>query len=88
MRKLSGVTLIPLVLAIIGAINWGLVGFFNWDLVAAIFGGAVHPDASAVSRVIYSLVGLSGLALIGLLPRLREARPEAQPLGRRSEARP
>ncbi len=88
MRKLSGIILVPLLLAIIGAINWGLVGFLNYDLVAAIFGGNARPDASAFSRVIYSLVGLSGLALIGLLPRLREARPEAQPLGRRGEARP
>ena len=50
---------IALVLIIIGAINWGLIGFFNFNLVAAIFG-----DGSAFSRVIYALVGLCGLYLI------------------------
>jgi uncharacterized protein len=54
---------IALALVIIGAINWGLIGFFNFDLVAAIFGG---QDA-ALSRLIYALVGISGLVCIGLL---------------------
>jgi uncharacterized membrane protein YuzA (DUF378 family) len=48
-----------LVLTIIGAINWGLVGLFQFDLVGAIFGGV---DGGA-SRVIYTLVGLAGLLL-------------------------
>lgn len=48
---------IALALVIIGAINWGLIGFFNFDLVAGIFGG----QQAALSRVIYALVGLSGL---------------------------
>jgi hypothetical protein len=50
---------IALVLVIIGGLNWGLVGLFNFDLVAAIFGGL-----SAVSRVIYVLVGLAALYTI------------------------
>ena len=54
---------IALTLVIIGAINWGLIGFFNFDLVAALFGG---QDAF-LSRVIYSLVGLSGLVCLTLL---------------------
>lgn len=48
---------IALILIIIGAINWGLIGFFNYDLVAAIFGG----QQSAIARIIYALVGISGL---------------------------
>ena len=52
-----------LVLVIIGAINWGLVGFFKFDLVAAIFGG----QTSGFSRIIYALVGLAGLATIPIL---------------------
>ncbi|MFH1631747.1 MAG: DUF378 domain-containing protein [bacterium] len=44
------------ILVIVGALNWGLVGFFSFDLVAAIFG-----DMSGISRVIYALVGLAGL---------------------------
>lgn len=52
-----------LTLVIIGAINWLLIGLFQFDLVAAIFGG----QTSAVSRIIYSLVGLAGLWCITLL---------------------
>lgn len=54
---------IALVLTIIGAINWGLIGLFQFDLVAAIFGG----QGAFLSRIIYSLVGLAGLINIGLL---------------------
>lgn len=50
---------IALTLTIIGAVNWGLIGFFGFDLVAFIFG-----DMSIVSRIIYALVGLCGLYLI------------------------
>ncbi len=56
---------IALVLTIIGAINWGLIGFFQFDLVAAIFGG----QTSALSRIIYGLVGIAGLINLGLLFR-------------------
>ncbi|MBM7704642.1 MULTISPECIES: DUF378 domain-containing protein [Bacillaceae] len=60
---MSGIQRIALVLTIIGAINWGLIGFFQFDLVAAIFGG----QASALSRIIYGLVGIAGLINLGLL---------------------
>lgn len=53
---------IALVLIIIGAINWGLIGFFNFNLVDAIFG-----SMSVISRIIYALVGVSGLWGIKLL---------------------
>jgi uncharacterized membrane protein YuzA (DUF378 family) len=46
-----------LVLVIVGAINWGLIGLFQFDLVATLFGG---PTA-ALSRIVYSLVGLAGV---------------------------
>ncbi|MCI4139656.1 DUF378 domain-containing protein, partial [Bacillus vallismortis] len=54
---------ICLVLTIIGAINWGLIGFFQFVLVAAIFGG----QGSALSRIIYGLVCIAGLINLGLL---------------------
>ncbi|UOQ86875.1 DUF378 domain-containing protein [Gracilibacillus salinarum] len=54
---------IALALVIIGAINWGLIGLFQFDLVASIFGG---QDA-ALSRVIYTLVGISALCCLPLL---------------------
>ncbi|MDD2215221.1 MAG: DUF378 domain-containing protein [Eubacteriales bacterium] len=49
-----------LVLVIIGAINWGLIGFFQYDLIAAIFGG----QYATISRILYALVGLAGLYAI------------------------
>ncbi|KIL44088.1 MULTISPECIES: DUF378 domain-containing protein [Jeotgalibacillus] len=60
---MSGIQRAALVLTIIGALNWGLIGFFQFDLVAAIFGG---QDA-ALSRLIYGLVGIAGLINLGLL---------------------
>lgn len=53
---------IALVLVIIGAINWGLIGFFNFNLVERIFG-----NMTIIARIIYSLVGISGLWAIKLL---------------------
>lgn len=47
---------ITIILVIIGAINWGLVGIFKFDLVAAIFG-----DMSILSRIVYILIGLAGI---------------------------
>ncbi|MEA4965024.1 MAG: DUF378 domain-containing protein [Oscillospiraceae bacterium] len=56
---------IALLLAIIGSINWGLVGFFRFDLVAWLFGG----QTATISRVVYAIVGLAGLWCITLLFR-------------------
>ena len=53
---------IALVLIIIGAINWGLIGLFKFNLVEMIFG-----DMTALARIIYALVGISGLWGIKLL---------------------
>lgn len=53
-----------LTVAIIGAVNWGLIGFFNFNLVAFLFG-----SMSWLSRIIYALVGLCGLYLIGFFVR-------------------
>ncbi|MEK3888872.1 DUF378 domain-containing protein [Bacillus sp. FSL K6-3431] len=54
---------IALALVIIGAINWGLIGLFEFDLVGSIFGGTT----SGFARFIYTLVGISGIICIGLL---------------------
>lgn len=53
---------IALVLVIIGAVNWGLIGIFNFNLVELIFG-----NMTAIARIIYALVGISGLWAIKLL---------------------
>ena len=54
-----------LVLVIIGALNWGSIGLFKFDIVAWIFGG----QAAVVSRIIYTLVALAGIWCISLLFR-------------------
>ena len=56
---------ISLVLVIIGAINWALIGIFQFDLVAYLFGG----QAAVVSRIVYTLVGAAGIWCISLLFR-------------------
>ncbi|MCG8499006.1 MAG: DUF378 domain-containing protein [Firmicutes bacterium] len=58
---------LALILVIIGALNWGLIGLFNIDLVATIFGG----QTAVLSRIIYTLVGLAGLWATTLLFRDR-----------------
>ncbi|MGE5392419.1 MAG: DUF378 domain-containing protein [Candidatus Saccharibacteria bacterium] len=65
MKRLNGMDWLALVLLIIGGLNWGLVGFFDYNLVGAIFG-----TASGVSRVIYALVGLSALYVALVSPAL------------------
>lgn len=60
-----------LVVAIIGALNWGLIGFFNFNLVDAIFGGGSAEQTSAISRVIYAIVGLCAIVALLMLPTLR-----------------
>jgi uncharacterized membrane protein YuzA (DUF378 family) len=53
---MKALNLLTLILVIVGAVNWGLVGLFDFNLVAAIFG-----QGSALSRLIYTLVGISGV---------------------------
>ncbi len=60
---------IALILAIIGGLNWGSIGIFSFDAVAFLFGGA----NSAMSRVVYTLVGLAAIWCISLL--FRESDP-------------
>lgn len=77
--NMSGFQRIALVLTIIGAINWGLIGFFQFDLVASLFGG---QDA-VLSRIVYGLVGIAGLINLGLLfkaSREYEREPESRPV--------
>ena len=59
---------LALILSIIGCLNWGLVGIFQFDLVSWLFGG----QAAVISRVVYTLIGAAGLWCISLLFRGRE----------------
>lgn len=65
MNKLNVLDWIALVLVIVGALNWGLVGFFEFDLVATLFG-----DMTMISRIVYSLVGLAAIYLAIISPKL------------------
>ena len=58
---------IALILVIIGALNWGSIGIFQFDLVASLFGGM----GALISRIVYTLVGLAGIWCITLLFRER-----------------
>jgi len=57
---------IVLAIIIVGAVNWGLIGFFRFDLIAFLFG-----NMSWFSRVLYALVGISGIYLISAFGRIR-----------------
>ena len=58
---------VALLLVIIGALNWLLVGLFQWDLVTSLFGGETMRASSMLSRIVYTLVGLSGLYCLTFL---------------------
>ena len=68
MTRIGGWDRIALALAVIGAINWGLIGFFKFDLVAALFGGQL----SIVSRIIFAVIGVAGIWATTLLFRNTE----------------
>lgn len=59
---------LALILSIIGCLNWGLVGIFQFDLVAWLFGG----QGALLARIVYTVVGLAGLWCVSLLFRRRE----------------
>lgn len=65
-NQLKTVDYIALCLVIIGAINWGLIGFLGFDLVRVIFG-----DMTWVSRIIYAVIGIAGLYALSYFGRLR-----------------
>jgi uncharacterized protein len=77
---MSALQRIALLLTIIGAINWGLIGFFQFDLVAAIFGG----QDSALSRIIYGIVGIAGLINLALLFKPAEELGRTEPKASRT----
>lgn len=63
---MKAVDILALILVVIGAINWGLIGFFSFDLVRMVFG-----NMSIFSRIVYALVGLSGIYAFSYFGRLR-----------------
>ena len=65
--KLSVLDIVSLILVIVGGLNWLLVGLFNFDLVATIFG-----PMSGLSRIVYILVGLAAICLIAVSMKLEK----------------
>lgn len=65
MKKLNVLDTVSLFLTIIGGINWGLVGLSKFDLVSAVFG-----EGTVLTRVIYILVGLSGVYMVTIAMKL------------------
>lgn len=61
----KGLDYVILALVIIGAINWGLIGFFRFNLVTFLFG-----DMSTASRIVYAIVGIAGLYVISMYGRI------------------
>ena len=64
-KRMTAAEWIPMVLLIVGGLNWGLIGLFNFNLVTALFG-----DMSALSRIVYVLVGISALYSIYLSSKM------------------
>jgi uncharacterized membrane protein YuzA (DUF378 family) len=64
MKRLNALAAI---LTIVGGLNWGLVGLFKFDLVAAVLGGMQFGEVNVASRIVYALVGLSALYLASQL---------------------
>ncbi len=65
MNKLNIADWIAFVLVVVGGLNWGLIGFFKYDLVAALFG-----DMSSVSRIVYGLVGVAAIYVLAIATNL------------------
>ena len=65
MNKLNAIDWIAIILLAVGGLNWGLVGIFNFDLVAAIFG-----DMSALSRIVYAVVGICAIYVLAISAKL------------------
>ena len=64
------ISIISMILIIIGALNWGLVGFFNYNFISVIFGGAAAGDYSGFDRFIFAIIGLAGLWGLSFLAKL------------------
>ena len=72
MKNNNALGLIAFILLVIGGLNWGLVGLFGFDVVAYIFG-----EMSAISKVVYVLVGLSALYKLFFCKKCRSAKPDS-----------
>jgi len=68
--QMEAIQILAIVLAAVGALNWGLVGLFKFDLVAAIAGGNRFGTVNAFSRLVYVLVAIAGVVALTVIPDL------------------
>lgn len=68
MNKLGTIDWLALILVIVGGLNWGLVGIFNFNLVTAIFG-----EGSGLSRIVFALVGITAIYMLAISGKVRKA---------------
>lgn len=68
MRNANIFGIILFIIAVIGALNWGLIGFFDYNLVDAIFGASPDTDTNWAARIVYAIVGLAGLGALFFIP--------------------
>lgn len=71
MYKFSLLDKVSLILVVIGALDWGLVGLFNFDIISALFGSAM-----VIARIIYILVGVAGIDMLLLIIRIKQQKLE------------
>lgn len=64
------IQLIALILAVVGALNWGLVGLFKFDLVAFVAGGMKYGEVNPFSRIIYILVAIAGVVSLTVIGKI------------------
>lgn len=74
MPKMNILDWIAFILVIIGGLNWGLVGLFDYDLVAKIFG-----DDAMLAKIVYTLVGIGALYLVIMMPSKKQPAAPAMP---------
>jgi hypothetical protein len=65
--KYNWIGRLGVLLAVVGAVNWGLIGLFEWNLFAAILGDTAAVVATTAERVVYVLVGIGGVIAIPML---------------------
>ncbi|OGN62797.1 MAG: hypothetical protein A3F09_00335 [Chlamydiae bacterium RIFCSPHIGHO2_12_FULL_49_11] len=71
------INIIVLILVIIGALNWGFIGFFNYDVISAIFGGVVTATYTGFERFIFAIIGLCGIWALSFFARMGSSQKES-----------
>jgi hypothetical protein len=77
--EMSLFTKVLAALALVGALNWGLIGFFEWNLLGAVLEGQGTQEVSGLVQFVYIAVGLAGVALLFTFPWVRRGPPGASP---------